>query len=93
MSEIISKDAIRAKARAAFFAGRSRDSHGFNWHAPALATWLEEYDRLDLSANLSAAVEALSGDQTPYVTLQAQAFPQSHAAPATCRHIEREQTA
>ena len=45
MSEIISKDAIRAKARAAHAAGRSRDEHGFNWHAPALATWLLEYDR------------------------------------------------
>lgn len=46
MSEIVTKEAIRAKARAAHAAGLSRDSHGFNWHAPALATWLAEYDRL-----------------------------------------------
>lgn len=45
MSEIISKDAIRAKARAAHAAGHSRTSHRFNWHAPALHTWLIEYDR------------------------------------------------
>jgi hypothetical protein len=46
MSEIVSMDAIRSKARAAYAAGRSRDSHGFNWHAPALPTWLAEYDRV-----------------------------------------------
>jgi hypothetical protein len=83
---------IQRRARKAFFAGHTRDSHGFNWHAPALATWLEEYDRLDLSAKLSAAVEAIPGDQTPYVQLHAQSQ-QSHAAPAACRHIDWEQTA
>lgn len=43
---IISREFIRERARAAFAAGHSRDDHNMNWHAPALATWLAEYDRL-----------------------------------------------
>lgn len=42
---IIGQDTIRRMAREAFERGDPRDSHGFNWHAPALNTWLEEYDR------------------------------------------------
>lgn len=42
---IISKDMIRAKARAAHARGAGRDDHGFNWHsACAIATWQEEWD-------------------------------------------------
>jgi hypothetical protein len=44
--QIITRDDIRAMAREAFQAGRSRDSHNMNWHAAALPTWLGEYDRL-----------------------------------------------
>lgn len=43
---IISTEAIRRRARAAFERGLGRESHDMNWHAPALAVWLEEYDRL-----------------------------------------------
>jgi hypothetical protein len=45
--QIVSRDTIRARARRAFEAGRSRDDHCMNWHAPALVDWLAEYDRLD----------------------------------------------
>lgn len=44
---IVSIDSIRAKARAAHAAGRGRDEHHMNWHAPALATWLDEWDRCE----------------------------------------------
>ena len=42
---IISKDTIRARARKAFAEGLSRDEHHMNPGAPALADWLDEYDR------------------------------------------------
>lgn len=47
---IISKEAIQARARAAHEAGRSRDEHGFNWHADALVHWLAEFDRCEAVA-------------------------------------------
>lgn len=43
---IISREAIRARARAAFEQGLSRDDHNMNWHAPALVDWHAEFDRL-----------------------------------------------
>ena len=43
--QIITRDHIRAKARAAFNRGDSRDSHSMNPLAPALTDWLAEYDR------------------------------------------------
>lgn len=48
---IISRDTIRARARAAFEAGRGRDEHNMNWHAPALPTWLAEWDRCAAEVN------------------------------------------
>lgn len=43
---IITKDSIRAKARAAFAAGAGRDDHEFNWHsADAIEVWQDEWDR------------------------------------------------
>lgn len=36
---------IRTKAAAAFARGVKRHEHGMNWNAPALATWLAEWDR------------------------------------------------
>jgi len=42
---IISRDTIRARARAAFARGAARDSHCMNPGAPALVDWLDEYDR------------------------------------------------
>lgn len=44
MDSIISRDTIRARARAAFERGEARDSHDMNPEAVALAVWLEEYD-------------------------------------------------
>lgn len=49
---IISREHIRAKARAAFEAGKPRGSHNMNWNAAALPTWLGEYDRLVRLAEL-----------------------------------------
>lgn len=43
---ILSRDAVLARARRDFAAGKRRDEHGFNWHAEALVDWLDEYDRL-----------------------------------------------
>lgn len=48
--EIISREQIRAKARAAHKAGRGRDSHNMNWGAAARITWLIEYDHLTSAA-------------------------------------------
>lgn len=43
--QIVPRAAIRTKARAAFYRGDSRTSHGFNPGASAIFDWLEEYDR------------------------------------------------
>jgi hypothetical protein len=48
MTPIVSKDMIRAKARAAFHRGAHRDDHGFNWHSTAaIETWQAEWDRCE----------------------------------------------
>lgn len=60
MSEIISREQIRERARAAFMAGKDRDSHEMNWHAVALPTWLHEYDRLATEAKHQAQREAVT---------------------------------
>lgn len=52
--QVVSRDQIRAKARAAFEASKPRDSHDMNWHAAALPTWLAEYDRLAARASHSS---------------------------------------
>lgn len=44
--QIVSRSQIRARALAAFKAGKGRDAHGMNPGAAALADWLAEYDRL-----------------------------------------------
>lgn len=41
----IPREMIEAKARAAFARGVSREGHGFNWGAPAIGAWQEEWDR------------------------------------------------
>lgn len=51
--QIVSREQIRERARAAFRAGQSRDSHHMNWNATARVTWLQEYDRLAALARLS----------------------------------------
>lgn len=43
--QIISRQMIRDKARAAFNRGVRRDDHGFNWHSTeAINTWQAEWD-------------------------------------------------
>jgi hypothetical protein len=48
--QIVSRDDICELAREAYARGVGRDEHGFNWHAPALADWLAEWDRCDVEA-------------------------------------------
>ncbi len=48
---IISREVIKARARAAFLRGQDRNSHAMNPGAPALADWLAEYDRLNALAS------------------------------------------
>jgi hypothetical protein len=56
MSEfIVSIDHIREKARAAHAAGAGRDDHHMNWHAPALVTWQDEWDRCEAAQQEQAA--------------------------------------
>lgn len=47
IAPIITPEQIRDLARAAYTAGRARDSHAMNPGAPALADWLDEFDRLE----------------------------------------------
>lgn len=42
---IISREAIRAKARADFARGAGRDEHGMNPGAAAIAEWQDEWQR------------------------------------------------
>lgn len=47
---MISRDAIRAKARSAHARGVGRDGHGFNWGAVgAIEVWQEEWDRCEVA--------------------------------------------
>ena len=55
---IISKDTIRARARTAFEQGRARDEHHMNPGAPALADWLDEYDRCALAWHADMAASS-----------------------------------
>lgn len=55
---IINRDKIRAKGAAAFRAGISRNSHGMNFDANALADWLAGYD--EAAASLASKVIAHS---------------------------------
>ena len=48
--QIVTREQIRVMARRAFRDGRSRDSHAMHWGAPALLTWLAEYDHLAAQA-------------------------------------------
>ena len=52
---IVSRQAIRDRAREAFNAGKDRDAHQMNWHAPAVKEWQQEWD--DCQAELLLQVE------------------------------------
>lgn len=43
---IISRDTIRARARAAFARGAGRDDHNMNPGSAAIADWQAEWDRM-----------------------------------------------
>jgi hypothetical protein len=43
--QIVSRDQIRDRGREAFVAGRSRDDHGMNAGALAIAEWQDGWDR------------------------------------------------
>jgi hypothetical protein len=58
--QIISIDITKDRARAAFAAGRPRDSHSMNWHTAALAVWLAEYDRVTHLARMEAQREKVT---------------------------------
>jgi hypothetical protein len=45
--QIISKEMIRAKARAAYMRGAERDDHGMNFGSPAIEDWQNEWDRCE----------------------------------------------
>jgi hypothetical protein len=46
---IISRDAIRAKARRAFKRGAGREDHGMNEGSPAIADWQDEWDQCEVA--------------------------------------------
>jgi hypothetical protein len=45
MDNIVSRETIRERARAAYKRGAGRDDHGMNWFAPAVVDWQDEWDR------------------------------------------------
>lgn len=56
---LITPDDIRAKARRAFNAGHTRDSHAMKPGAPALTDWLAEYDRMASAGRFEKSTLAL----------------------------------
>jgi hypothetical protein len=63
---IISRDLIRAKARAAFSRGVKRNQHNMPPDAPALADWLDDLDRCNAAAqHAHAVVKFAMGKGTP----------------------------
>jgi len=60
---IVSRDSIRAKARSAFLAGKSRDDHGMNPGSAALHDWLTEYDLMALNKSSRTRLDALPLNQ------------------------------
>jgi hypothetical protein len=45
MDNIVSRETIRARARAAYARRAGRDDHGMNWFTPAVVDWQDEWDR------------------------------------------------
>ena len=54
---IIPRAYFRRLGREAFLAGDSRNSHGMNWHAPALVDWSAGYDQAEAEAKIRAEQE------------------------------------
>lgn len=51
---IVPRAYFRALGREAFLAGRPRDSHNMNWHAPALVDWSAGWDQAEADAKVGA---------------------------------------
>lgn len=61
---IISREAIRLKARNAFARGAGRDDHNMNPNAPAVADWQKEWDCCYLATlGIKAMVKRACGVQ------------------------------
>ena len=59
--EIISREMIRSKARAAYRRGAGRDDHGMNPCAPAVVDWQAEWDRMERALHMHAYRLAAAG--------------------------------
>lgn len=81
--QIVSRETIRA--RAAFLAGRGRDSHQMNAGAAALTDWLAEYDRLDSERARDSDLELRRAVRL------AKSSPASHFPAASFRRVEARQ--
>lgn len=53
MGQVVSRAMLRAKGRAAFFAGQGRDSHNMNPGSPAIVDWQDGWDRGHAAWSLS----------------------------------------
>ena len=62
---IISRDLIRAKARSAFDRKVKRNQHGMPPDAPALADWLDEWDRCAAAQHARAVVKFATAGGPP----------------------------
>lgn len=82
MNSIVSRAHIRSMARRAFEAGRSRDDHGMNWHAPALTDWLAEYDRLASERSRDSQLELRRAMRL------VKSLPHLHGAPAGVLRVD-----
>jgi hypothetical protein len=66
MDNIISRETIRERARAAFNRGAGRDDHGMNWFAPAVVDWQAEWDRCAQAAqHVHTLVKFCLGEVSP----------------------------
>jgi hypothetical protein len=60
---VISRDAIRAKARAAHKRGAGRDDHHMNEGSPAIADWQDEWDQCEVARLEEQQDRAWAADQ------------------------------
>ena len=51
---IITMAQQRERGARAFMLGKSRDSHGMNWHAPALQAWQDGWDKAENMVRMAA---------------------------------------
>lgn len=58
MDEIIPRETIRARGRAARAAGKGRNDHNMNWHAEAVTEWQAGWDEERSRASGNQQLEA-----------------------------------